>query len=128
MRSPILLALCAVLVITCWTLPAACLDAATQDLHAAVVKDDVAAIAAALSRGADIDGRERGFQTPLHRSALMGRAVAAKALLEAGADALAKDDSGFNCLHMAGLRGRDAVTRVLLDHGGQDVNEMLEDG
>jgi ankyrin repeat protein len=72
-----------------------------------------------LNKGADINGRGFGGQTPLHYAVhLSGRkAENAVALIQAGANVNARDNSGHTPLMLAVKRQNAEVVNILLDAG-----------
>ncbi len=67
-------------------------QSAGDELIAAAKKGDVAAVKAALAKGADVNTRTNYGATALHFAADRGHLEVVKTLVEAGADANAKDD------------------------------------
>lgn len=92
-----------------------------QQLVDAATFGDAAWVCSLLARGADTEGRDETYRTPLHLSVLSGDRQAVQALLEAGADANARDREGATPLHLAARR-RDLSLAYLLVTYGADVN------
>eukprot|EP00955_Chlamydomonas_euryale_P016032 171240-Chlamydomonas_euryale.AAC.3 len=128
--SPLLLAAAAALLLCCLAPVSGeyITTGETWRIHEACIKDDPKGIKEAIAKGGDIEGLEKGGQTPLMRAVLMNRVNSVRTLLELGADPHKVDELGFGLLHMASLRGRTEIAKMLLEHGGFDVNERLEDG
>jgi ankyrin repeat protein len=86
-------------------------------LHAAAAVDDVAAIEALLSDGAQIDARDGTGATALLVATHGNRIDAARALIEAGADVNAKDRIEDSAYLYAGARGHLEILKLTLSHG-----------
>ena len=84
-----------------------------------------AAIAVLLEFGEDVEARDQGGATSLHRAA--GEPAAATVLLEAGADVNAADDQGGTPLHYA-ARANSAESVGMLLEAGADVDARHETG
>lgn len=85
-------------------------------LHQAAADNDVAAVRALLSAGAEIDARDRKGRTAL-LVATHGNKVEAAALIEAGANVNAKDDIDDSPYLYAGARGHLEILKMTLAHG-----------
>jgi ankyrin repeat protein len=87
-------------------------------LHAAALRNHVAAVLALVGRGVDVDARDKEGRTPLMIAAAFGNAEVAEALLSNGSNPNAEDDfNGDTALHFAALAGYVPVAQVLLLHG-----------
>ena len=85
-------------------------------------------IATLLDRGADVNAKAHGGETPLHMALSFNHAGIVALLLDRGADVNARDGDGETPLHWAIRRTRDpTVIPLLLDHGA-DANAKTEDG
>ena len=85
-------------------------------------------IATLLDRGADVNPKAHGGETPLHVAATYNHAGIVALLLDRGSDVNARDGDGKTPLHWAILRNRDpTVIPLLLDHGA-DASAKTEDG
>lgn len=71
--------------------------------------------------GVDVDAKDDGEQTALHRAAGFGHAEVMALLLQKNAKVDASDESGSTPLHLAAWRGNVAVIDVLVG-GGAKVN------
>jgi cytochrome c len=89
-------------------------------IHDAATKGDVAAIAAALDAGADIDESD-GQATPLYLAVRGGHAAAVQLLMERGADVNAAPTLLGPALMPALAKRRVDLIKLLLD-GGADPN------
>jgi cytochrome c len=89
-------------------------------IHDAAIKGDVAAIAAALDAGADIDESD-GQATPLYLAVRGGHAAAVQLLMERGADVNAAPTLLGPALMPALAKRRVDLIKLLLD-GGADPN------
>lgn len=101
---------------------------ATDDgpLYDAVGGQDKAAVAALLTKGADVNARGRSGDTPLH-NAVGGNTEIVLLLLSKGADVNAKGEFGGTPLHRALNFGRKDIVELLLARGA-DVNANSEHG
>jgi ankyrin repeat protein len=90
---------------------------AGEPLFDAVNAGDTAGIERLLSKGADVNSRDRDRATPLVAAALSDHPTAAKVLLAKGADAMARNSGGFTPLHAAAYSGSVAVAQLLLESG-----------
>jgi ankyrin repeat protein len=101
------------------------LHEADTPLHDAASRDDVSAVDALLSNGADIEASDEDGQTPLFLGALVGSVDACKVLIERGADIHAW--CGTSALHMAAGAGEPELVRFLIDRGA-DVHRLSDHG
>lgn len=85
------------------------------DIHDAAMKGDVAAIAAALDSGAEVDASD-GTATPLYYSVWMGHIEAARLLIERGADVNAQTNLGPPLMAAMGTDKMNLL-KLLLDRG-----------
>jgi ankyrin repeat protein len=91
-------------------------------LHWAARRGDVAAAAAAIKSGGNLEAATRlGAYTPLHIASKEGHAAVVKALLDAGSNVNAVTSSKTTALHLAAGAGSADAVAALLDHGA-DVN------
>jgi cytochrome c len=99
--------------------------AGTGELHNLARAGDLAAVAALLDKGADVDETDGEGQTALHEAARAGHAGIVSALLTAGANPLIRGKSAFGstgtALHAAAKLGQVESVRVLLE-AGLDAN------
>mmetsp|Transcript_1461 Transcript_1461/g.5181 ORF Transcript_1461/g.5181 Transcript_1461/m.5181 type:complete len:1023 (+) Transcript_1461:59-3127(+) len=70
-----------------------------------------------LSKGADVDVRNKHDETPLLRSALVGSEQAVGWLLANGADSMATNKYGETLLHAAVRSGRPSIVKLALTYG-----------
>jgi hypothetical protein len=100
-----------------------------DQLFEAVRKGDVAAVTAALDRGADVNAKFRYGTTALFKAAERGNAQIAKILLDRGADVKVKDTFyGATAMTWA-LDGKHVeVVKMLLQKGGGEVDDVLMTG
>ena len=104
-------------------------QALNDQLYEAVRKGDVAAVTAALDRGADVNAKFRYGTTALFKAAERGNAEIAKILLERGADLKVKDTFyGATAMTWALDNNHVAVVRLLLEKGADDVEDVLLTG
>jgi len=100
-----------------------------DQLFEAVRKGDVAAVTAALDRGADVNAKFRYGTTALFKAAERGNAEVAGILLARGADVKVKDTFyGATAMTWA-LNGKHVeVVRLLLQKSADEVNDVLMEG
>jgi uncharacterized protein len=82
-------------------------------LHIAAVRGDVAAIAALLEAGADIQSRGEHGYSPLHEAVEQGHIEAVRLLLERGASIEATTDDGHTPIQSAELLGEHEIEGLL---------------
>lgn len=100
-----------------------------DQLFEAVRKGDVAAVTAALDRGADVNAKFRYGATALFKAAERGNAEVTKVLLDRGADVKVKD-TFYNATAMTwALDGKHTnVVRLLLQKDNEGVDDVLMTG
>jgi ankyrin repeat protein len=86
-------------------------------LHAAAEIGDLAAIAAAIADGADVDARDERGRTPLMVATEARQTEAFRALLAAGADVDVQDDKLDNPFLYAGAEGLLDILRLANEAG-----------
>jgi ankyrin repeat protein len=95
-------------------------------LHRAVVDDhtpDLKMLRFLLSKGASVDVRRGGIETPLHIAVFLGRADVVNVLLAHGADVHARGNFGQTPMHLASFpQGYPEIITILLMHGA-NINE-----
>lgn len=89
----------------------------TLDLHEAARRGDLAAVTAALKRGAAVDVRDAAGRTPLLAVTIADRVETARALIAAGADVNAQAQNRDSPFLYAGAEGRDEILKLLLAAG-----------
>ena len=91
-------------------------------LHRAVIDDrspHLKMLRFLLSKGANVDARRKGVETPLHIAVYLGRADVVNLLLQHGADVHARNNFGQTPMHLASFpQGYPEIVRILLAHGG----------
>ncbi|HEY1170540.1 MAG TPA: ankyrin repeat domain-containing protein [Verrucomicrobiae bacterium] len=85
-------------------------------LHVAAVRGDVAAIAALLDAGADIQSRGELGNSPLHEAVAQGHLPAVRLLLERGASLTATCEDGCTPLRLAQIHEEHEIERMLQNH------------
>ena len=80
------------------------------------MRGDVAAIAALLDAGADIQSRGEHGYSPLHEAVEQGHIEAVRLLLERGASVIATNDDGYTPVQTAQILKEDEIERVLQSH------------
>jgi len=104
-------------------------QALNDQLYEAVRKGDVAAVTAALDKGADVNAKFRYGTTALFKAAERGNAEITKVLLDRGADVKVKD-TFYQMTAMAwALDGKHiGVIRLLLEKSADEVEDVLLTG
>lgn len=100
-----------------------------DQLFEAVRKGDVAAVTAALDKGADVNAKFRYGTTALFKAAERGNADVTKVLLERGADVNVKD-TFYRATAMSWALQNDHlnVVRMLLQKGAEGAEDVLMTG
>ena len=100
-----------------------------DQLFEAVRKGDVAAVNAALDKGADVNAKFRYGTTALFKAAERGHADVAKVLLERGADLKVKDTFyGATAMSWALDGDHIDVVRLFLEKSSDEVEDVLMKG
>lgn len=100
-----------------------------DQLYEAVRKGDVAAVTAALDRGADVNAKFRYGATALFKAAERGNAEITKVLLDRGADVKVKDTFyGATAMTWALDNDHYEVVRLLLQKGADGADDVLMTG
>ena len=100
-----------------------------DELFAAARAGDVAAVKAALDKGADVNAKFRYGTTALFKAAEKGHTEVVKLLLERGADANVKDTFyGATAITWALSNKHVETVRVLLDKSADSVDDVLGTG
>ena len=94
-----------------------------ESLHQAVVDGDIEQVKSLISKGADINSRNRMDWTPLHTAIQNRQQAVIELLIATGADVNAKDNSGRTPLLVAVNTGQKDVVALLITKVA-DVNAM----
>ena len=94
-----------------------------KSLHDAAVDGDIDEVILLISKGGDINDRQRDMKTPLHRAAINGHKQVVELLLAKGADVNPGDTFPHTPLHYAAEKGHKEIAELLLANGA-DVNAM----
>ena len=86
-------------------------------LHEAALKGQTEIADILVSKGANVDARDKTGATPLHQAALKGNLAIARLLLDHGAAVDARDGDGGTPLLDAVISGHTEVAALLLDRG-----------
>ena len=104
-------------------------QALNDQLFEAVRKGDVAAVTAALDKGADVNAKFRYGATALFKAAERGHTEIAKVLLDRGADVKVKDTFyGATAMTWAVDNKHVGVIRLLLEKSADDIEDVLLTG
>ena len=93
------------------------LSEATEALFGAVIAGDANQVKLYLSKGADVNAKDRQTWTPLHVAIWDGHKAVAEELIAKGADVNVKDKRGYTPLHLAAIKGRSDAAGLLIDKG-----------
>lgn len=100
-----------------------------DQLYDAVRKGDVAAVTAALDRGADVNAKFRYGATALFKAAERGHTEVAKLLLDRGADVKVKDTFyGATAMTWALDNDHYEIVSMLLQKGADGADDVLMSG
>lgn len=100
-----------------------------DQLYEAVRKGDVAAVTAALDKGADVNAKFRYGSTALFKAAERGHTEIAKVLLERGADVKVKDTFyGATAMTWALDNDHFEIVNLLLQKGADGADDVLLTG
>ena len=72
-----------------------------KSLHEAAADGDIEQVKLLISKGADINSKDKGGNIPLHYAVKAGKIEVVQLLIEAGADINVKDNRDRTPLHMA---------------------------
>lgn len=104
-------------------------QALNDQLYEAVRKGDVAAVTAALDKGADVNAKFRYGATALFKAAERGHVEVTKLLLDRGADVKVKDTFyGMTAMAWALDNKNVSIIRLLLEKDADTVEDVLLTG
>jgi hypothetical protein len=95
-----------------------------HEVHKAVAKDCVITLKRLVSRGADVDGRNKFGATPLSAAISLGHIRSLKSLLELGANTEAVDGDGNTPLCIAICEHNLAAVEILAEYG-TNLNALI---
>ena len=98
-----------------------------KSLHEAAVDGDIRQVKLLISKGADVNAKNKLGKTALHYASEKGHTDVARLLISQGAYVNATNSDGRKPLHYAAMRG-DKQTLVLLLSKGADINAKDRDG
>jgi len=99
-----------------------------KSLHAAAADGDVDQIRLLISRGADVNAKDKMEYTPLFYAAEKGQTKSAEVLIMAGGSVNVKDQYGNTPLHYAAVRGHYPLCELLIAHGADVSAKNLAGG
>jgi ankyrin repeat protein/beta-lactamase regulating signal transducer with metallopeptidase domain len=91
----------------------------THPLHEAAAAGDVDQVKLLISKGADVNEKDKDGRTPLHSAAWYGRKDVVAVLLAQGANINETDGSGQTPLHLAATFGGKPLSEFILAQGAQ---------
>ena len=89
-------------------------------LNEAVKTNDIDKVKAQLAAGADVNGRDKLGETPLHVATVRGYKDASSLLIAKGADVDAKNEDGITPLDVASQKGYWAIVAILRTYKTQE--------
>jgi len=92
----------------------------TESLHQAVASGDIDQIKSLISRGADVNAKDRSGRTPLHYAARWGHKNVVEFLLAKDADVNVKDNQGQTPSSLAEEEAHKQIVELLLKHGAKE--------
>jgi len=98
-----------------------------KSLFEAVRKGDIEQVGLLISKGADVNAKDKRGETPLHHVALKGHKDVAELLIAKGAHVDAKDNWSNTPLGLTTIDGHRDVAELFIAKGA-DVNAKEEDG
>jgi len=98
-----------------------------KSLHEAATKGDIAGAKWLISKGADVNARDKDDMTPLHHATEYGRKKVAELLIVKGADVNAKDRWIWTPLHYACWKNHKDMAELLISKGA-DLNAKGDEG
>ncbi|KAL4493478.1 hypothetical protein ABPG72_007486 [Tetrahymena utriculariae] len=92
-----------------------CVDSTKKSpVHLAASEGQQSVLEFLVSKGFNVDSRDRTLKTPLHYACLNGFATAADFLLKSGANIMAKDSTGKNPIHFASTCNNPQIISLLV--------------
>ncbi|MFQ5809175.1 MAG: ankyrin repeat domain-containing protein [Armatimonadota bacterium] len=89
------------------------------DILDATEAGDAARVRELVAGGADVNAKDTGGETGVHRAAGRGDTEVARLLIEHGAEVNAKDPDGQTPLHRAAVGGKAEVAKLLIERGAE---------
>jgi len=89
----------------------------TESLHNAIMGGDINRIKSIISKGADVNAKNRQSWTSLHTALWYGNNEMVELLISEGADVNAQDNSGNTPLHFAAMKGNSDAVNLLIEKG-----------
>lgn len=96
-------------------------------LFKAVESGNPALVEFLLSKGADVNARDKAGDTPLHKASMLGQQAIVKLLLDSRADVNSTGQFSWRPLHCASVECNTSLMGLLIDRGA-DVNAKNESG
>jgi hypothetical protein len=97
----------------------------TKSLYQAIMARDIDRIKSIISKGADVNAKDRQGWTSLHTALMYSSKEVMELLISEGADVNAKDNRGNSPLHIAAIKGNADAASLLIDKGA-DINAKTD--
>jgi len=75
-----------------------------------------------IDEGAQVEAKDGGGCTPLHRAAMRGYVEIVRLLCDRGADVEARDNDRWRPLHIAAINGHNSVVKELIEERNAEIN------
>ena len=102
-------------------------DPTSNDIWTMAGAGNVQAVKEHLTKGIDVDAKNKDGSTALHIASLLGQYEVAELLIQRGADVNIKGNDGATALHAAAFLGQYREAKILLENG-VNANTRKNDG